>query len=267
MKKIFILSALALFSTTVFATPFDGFYAGAGIGGARGKFNNDVMTDATVVIGGTEIQDISHNNNLSVGDSSWAGSLDVGFSKVLHQNIYLGIEAAGQLENIKNNNSYDLAPTASTGIHYTRQITSQLQNELAVTFNPGIILHKNTLLYGKIGPTWGRFSTNDDFDFSETLGPGQQLAGGIDPNNGGSYKCGLRLGLGIEHYMTDRLSLRLEYLNSNYGTINSGKTHSAPMLFNGIADPTYDGSTVSASDDVAAHSNTILLGINYHFNA
>ncbi|MFN7095967.1 MAG: outer membrane protein [Gammaproteobacteria bacterium] len=267
MNKILPICLLTLLSLNVFAAPFDGFYAGAGIGGVRGTFNNNITTDASLVFGGTLQQDIAHNNSPTLSDGSWAGELDLGFGRVFYQSLYLGVEGTGQLENISNTNSFQVMPNDTTGITYTRQIKTQLQNELALTFNPGIVLHKTTLLYGKIGPSWGRFSVNDTFNFGELIGPGQQLSGMVNVNDGSSYQCGLRLGLGIEHYMTKHFSFRLEYLNTNYSTIRSGKTHSAPILLNGVADPVIAGSTVSSSDHISAHSNSVMFDINYHIGA
>ncbi len=267
MKKTVIACALALLSLNATALPFDGFYIGGVVGGTKAKVSNNENTDELIIVAGTEIQHISQDSAGNYADSSWIGGPELGFGMVFAQHYYLGLEGVAQFESIESKRSSTVLPTPATNIVYNHSTQAKLSNELAVTFNPGIVINKTTLLYGKIGPTWGRFSSSGALDFREDF-QGQGIAGNqVNFDEDAAYKVGLRLGLGIEHYFMDHLSLKLEYLNSNYGQINSGKVHSAPVLLNGVVDPIAAGSMGSIQDKLRFRNNTVMLGFNYHFGA
>jgi opacity protein-like surface antigen len=267
MKKTVIACALALLSLNATALPFDGLYLGGVVGGTKAIVHSEQMTNAILVVGGVPQLDLEQNNNHKTSDSSWIGGSELGLGKVFDQYYYLGIEAVAQFEDITRTNSFELSPTQTTPITYAHTGQAKLNNELALTFNPGIVVKKTTLIYGKIGPSWGRFSTKGNFVFTESLNPGETVSATKAFDEDYSYKVGLRLGLGIEHYIIEHLSLKLEYLNTNYGQINSGKMYTTPLLINGTADPLIAGSAIHNQSKLTFRNNTVMLGLNYHFGA
>jgi opacity protein-like surface antigen len=267
MKKNLLACMLGLISAPTFALPFDGFYVSGIVGGTKAIVHGNQDTNALLVVSDVLQQNIIQQNTPSQSDTSWIGGVELGLGHVFAQYYYLGLEGTAQFENIQSSNWFSVTPTPTTNINYTHNDAVELKNELAITFNPGIVINKTTLIYGKIGPTWGRFTSDGDLLFASAVNPTTQLNGYSQFNEGASYKAGLRLGLGIEHYFMQHLSLKLEYLNSNYGQVTSGKTYSAPILVNGATDPVFAGSMVTQNNTARVQTNTVMLGLTYHFSA
>ncbi len=267
MNKSLLTCALALLSFTAEALPFDGPYLTGVIGGTKIKADHNQATRDNLINGDTPAFNILENNKASDEDSSIIGGIELGIGKVFAQYYYLALEGSAQFEDIETSSSFDVMPTTVTPLTHEETTKAKLTNELALTFNPGIVINKTSLLYGKIGPAWGRFSSSGNLNFAAAFDPANPVTGQINYHEGGSYKTGLRLGLGIEHYFMEHLSLKLEYLNTNYGQISSGKTHTTPLLVNGALNPDTEGSSLYASDKIKARTNTVMLGLSYRLGA
>jgi len=131
-----------------------------------------------------------------------------------------------------------------------------------LTFDPGFVFNKTTLFYGKIGPAWGDFSTRANVDYSQEPFSGATLAGNTSAHDSG-YESGLLLGLGLEHYISNKLSLKLEYTHINYGSVSTGSSTPGAVTTNNTAITA--GGSVSESSSVDSESNQVLLGLAYHF--
>lgn len=260
-KKIMLTSIFTLTATSAFATPFNGFYAGADFGMSQAQFTKDQTVKLSATAGGTTIFDIPIDNQKKLVDNSLYGNIDAGFSKVFKQHFYLGLEANADFQSLDVSNNPALAENVS-GFGLSLLSTADLKNEFAVTLNPGFIFHQNTLIYGKIGPAWGRFSTHGNAQYNQNLG-GPIASASANFDDDSYYECGLRLGLGMEHYLTDHLSLKLEYVNTNYGTIHSGSPVDGAITTNppGIG---IEGNLTN-SDKISARNNSVMLGLNYRF--
>ena len=259
-KKYALAVILSLTATTVLATPFDGFYAGADIGMSQAQFNKDQTVSLKAMIEDTPIFQIPITNKKKLSDNAANGNLDIGFSKVFKQHFYLGLEANADFQNLQVTNNPDVTESVS-GFQLNMPTTVNLKNEFAVTLNPGFVFNNNTLIYGKIGPAWGRFNIDGDATYNQNLGVPASASANVEDDD--SYDCGLRLGLGIEHYLNDNLSLKLEYINTNYGTVQSDDPTTGVITTN----PPDSGltGTLSNSDKISARNNTILFGLNYRF--
>ncbi|MFN7095966.1 MAG: outer membrane protein [Gammaproteobacteria bacterium] len=260
-KKIILTAILMLATTTVLATPFDGFYAGADVGMSQAQFDKNQMVTLSATVGSTPIFEIPITNKKELSDNSFNGNIDIGFSKVFSQHFYLGLEANADFQNLQASNNPGLTEAVSS-FQITSPTTVNLRNEFALTLNPGFVFNKNTLLYGKIGPAWGRFSVDGSAQYNQNLG-GLTASAVSSFEDDNFYDCGLRLGVGVEHYLTANLSLKLEYVNTNYGNIHSGSPATG-IITTVPAGSGLEG-TLSDSDKVSARNNSILLGLNYRF--
>lgn len=252
-KKAFLVLSLTL-SSTAFAEPFDGFYVGAGVGGVKMNTENAVkqsLTTPLFSVINTHALDIENN------DKSWLGSLNLGYGKTFNQTLYLGLDAAAQFESIDMGFDTQYLDNSINTSTYLKGF-NKLDNELALTFMPGFVIKQKTLIYGKIGPTWGHFDNRIESGYEINNGLLSSYGSLHEENK--RYHTGLRLGAGIEHFVSDSFSVKLEYLNNNYfdvETLNAENTFTGPAL---------NASQLAVSDKVHAYNNSIMLGINYHFN-
>jgi opacity protein-like surface antigen len=261
-RKTMALCYLSLFAPAVWATPFDGFYAGADIGASQASFKKNQLVNLDVSILGTPIIDIPIGNKKNLSDTSILGNLDIGFSKVFKL-LYLGVEANVDFQNIQVENAPALQEQVS---NFTLPFETEvkLKNEFALTFNPGIVLNKTTLFYGKVGPAWGRFSVDGTANYSQTFGsPGPQATASTQFSDNNFYKCGLRLGVGIEQYVSEHMTLKLEFVSTDYGTIHSGTPTTGAVS---VSEPGVDVTgLLSNSDQIKARNSSVLFGFNYRF--
>jgi opacity protein-like surface antigen len=251
--KITSLTLGLLLSTTAFAEPFDGFYVGAGAGWIKGNVDQSVKQTLTLPVVGTQTL---HTPSANTDDNSWLGSVNFGFGKTFNQVFYLGLDAAAQFENIDS--GFATSYLTSNGESSSINGSSKLDNELALTFMPGFVIKQKTLVYGKVGPTWGHFNNQIHNNYT-TLSSTGYTTGGLEDSKT-AYHTGLRLGAGVEHFVSDHFSVKLEYLNNNYfdvETLNATYTYTS-----GIPSITAEQ---SISDKIHAYNNSIMLGLNYHF--
>lgn len=258
LKKTALLCALCVVSAPLLAEPFDGFYVGADVGFTQAKFKAKQSSTLDVFNNDEHIIHIPTQNNNTITDNSVIGNFDIGFSKVLKQHVYLGLEASADLQNLEGINNAVLTEQNSE-LAIPQKTRVQLENEFALTFNPGVVFNKTTLLYGKVGPAWGRFNSRSEASYTQNLGTVFNTA--TESSTGSHYETGLRLGLGIEHYVADNLSLKLEFINTNYYTIDSPKSTSA-SLESGVPEIT---GGIANSSKIRASNSSVLLGFNYRF--
>lgn len=261
MKRSILILSLSLVSLTTFATPFSGFYAGAGIGGSQISFKTTQHIQIAPVFGGTPIFNIVIASHPDLTDQSLAGNLEVGFSHVFNQHFYLGLEADADTQSLSDSNPVSVNEIIST-IAINGNTKAQLTNEFAVTLDPGIVIGQNTLFYGKIGPAWGNFDVKGSSSYSQNIG-GFATVGGSTGFKDDGYQEGLRLGLGVERYISSQFSLKLEYLHTGYDTIHSANQDVTSI---GATVPGVTGS-LSHSAKVEANNNSVMLGVNFHFSA
>lgn len=262
MKKGFLGLSLLLTPLAIYATPFNGFYAGAGIGGSQAHFDTQQRIEISPQVFGTQIFDIILSSNPDLTDQSFAGNIDVGFSHLFKQHFYLALEADANTQSLSTSNPMTINEVISPLV-IAGKTQVQLTNEFAVTLNPGFVLGENTLFYGKIGPAWGDFDVKGSSSYSQNLGGLVTLSSATHFKQQG-YEDGVRLGLGVERYISPQFSLKLEYLHTDYGTIRSDK-----QTFNSLSatTPVILSGFLSHSAKIDAADNAVMLGIHYHFTA
>ena len=262
-KQIGLVSLLSLLSVSIYAQEFDGFYFGGGLGSSQSRVNvNQSLEINAVLFNTTNIFDIVKNNKETLTDTSFLGDLNLGFGHVFAQRWYLGIEGNAVWQDLETDAAQPLQqPDGSLNI--IEKTTVKLSNQFNIALVPGIVFDKNTLLYGKVGVAWGNFDVKNSANYDQTIQAPITLSSSNSFSDSG-YENGLLLGLGIEHYLTQNLSMKLEYTHANYGTIHD----SAPMTSAiNNADPANIPitGTVTDSSKASVSTNSVMLGMSYHF--
>ncbi|MES2961813.1 MAG: outer membrane beta-barrel protein [Pseudomonadota bacterium] len=201
MKKL-ITTSLAFFSLTFISNTafaqsnFDGFYAGFGVGHARGTDKGIEYKDNGGSFYGATQRTTPEGNLFSVFG---------GFNQVIEKNILLGAETDYEKRNYShagfqeiNNSPPDLYP-----LETKVKNAKSLRARFGYIFNQDKTLSYITAGFAKINitRTYG--------DLTNALGNGTSLSKNTSHN-------GYVFGLGIEHFLTTQISLRGEYRYTKY---------------------------------------------------
>lgn len=258
------IALLSLLSASAYALPFDGFYAGGAIGGSQSEVNINQSVEVNPALDDTSILDVVQKNNGHMTDNAWLGDLNLGFGHAFSQTLYLGIEGDVAFQNLQvSKTSSTLNQNPNSPLALVGKTKVDLTNQFSLVFMPGIVLQQTTLLYGKVGPAWGDFDVKGSASYNHTINPPITLTGGNQFSNDG-YQTGLLLALGIEHYVAQNVSIKLEYDHVNYGTLHG----SSPIVSNiSSNDPVNVPITgpISNVDKISASTNSVMFGVTYHF--
>lgn len=120
--------------------------------------------------------------------------------------------------------------------HNSSGTTIRINHNWGIGILPGILLPQCTLLYGRLGYVRGRFHVHtSDSSLASTH----------------SSRAGARIGVGLEKYVCNNLSLRAEYSHINYHH-RTGRTFDT-------------NSAVSKRTISYPHTNQFELGLSYWF--
>lgn len=225
-KSIIAMAALALTSTTALAADYaepapeafswTGFYIGAWAA------YNDVNRNNELSAGGPTTIDLEDSF------SGFSGGALLGFNYQF-DSIVVGLEGDIGLADINDNNTLAAAAVLEDDIDTTYGIRARLGYAV-----------DHTLLFITGGVAWA------DYEFTLS-----SLTGGTSIDLFDDTLFGWQFGGGVEQAVTDNITVRLEYLYTDYD------------------DDTDSFSTGGATIDTEADldSHTIRLGVNFLFNA
>lgn len=263
ISAFFALPALFA-ATSASAGSFDGAYVNGFIGGLNSNLTIDQSPSVTV-------PNQNQNNGLRIRTTtentafvnSVFGGVGVGFNKVFMCRYLIGVEGVADWEDIKlNKNSY--VNELQSGFFLTSDPGIRLKNTFALLFTPGLVLDPNTLVYGVVGPRWGRFETS--LTTTNTIPSDGQARPGASVTSGtkSAYSPGITLGAGISRYVTPHLSIGAEYQFTHYNNISSPNDINATFP----ADPRVPGLTGTLTNSVGykANTNTLMVNLCYHFS-
>lgn len=262
-NKLLVLSLLSLSSTAVYASPFNGVYAGIGVGGSQARFETNQRAEISPLFGGAPIFDIVIMSKPDLTDQSWAGNVELGFSHLFNQHFFIGIEGDADTQDLSDSNPVSVNDSIG-GFNFVAYKKAELTNEYAITLDPGLVIGENTLFYAKVGPAWGHFKGEGSAQYNQPIG-GLTTLSAANSFSKDKYEDGVRVGLGIERYVSTSFSVKLEYLYTDYGTVHSGTVITSPV-HSTTPIPGLGGSLTN-SDKVTAKNSSIMLGVNYHFGA
>ncbi len=202
MKKL-IISSLIVFSleaskAALAQSNFDGAYAGLGAGYSWGEDNGKEYHDAGGIYYGSTQQTRPTGTLLSPF---------IGFNKVVNQNILLGAEA-----------DYDMRDYADKSVQKTDgvgialyPVETRVQNGKSLRARLGYVFNNDKTLSYLTGG-YSTININRTYgDLDNNLGNGTAFSK-ITRHNG------YIVGFGMEHFVTDKISLRAEYRYAQYGT-------------------------------------------------
>ncbi len=221
MRTIFILLTGLVSTLPAFGSGcFDGFYFGAGAGGAildGSQTGNGFGSLSTGEISNIYISDLEAD---FFGDT-WMGEIYAGFGCQLCF-LYAGVEVFGKYSDQKaslhrQNDNIFPAEDASEGVFNNNKVRVGPWH-YGIDFRPGILLTPQTLFYGRVGITNTQIRYHTDASNAGILGEPFDVEVIESEHRQGPF---LRLGLGIEQALCSRLGLRIEYIYTKYGSLHT----------------------------------------------
>jgi len=208
------------------AADWSGFYLGGQVGWAHGEMK---LTDVDGYNGGT----------FSYDDDGVAADVYAGYN-FQRDSLVFGLEASVGYLGLDGSRQYP----PYVGVRLPSDSRASVETDLHVTVTGRAGFAWNDfLLYFKGG--WA--GTDAKVSFIDDDPTGTTLVSGTSRSK---FKSGYTVGGGLEWAMTDMLSVRLEYMYSDFGSI----THTAT---------TAGGGSMRFKHDLEAH--TLMLGVSYRF--
>ena len=268
-------------------TMFNGFYAGAGVGELQNAAQ--INSSASVIYNSF----FSLNNQLiashheNVFQYSGLGALYVGYGHFINEcPYYLAAEVfinwAHRKNSLSNYVSYEKpqqqANNFDDGDDYVITATdiasAKLRNtEYGIDIRPGYLFDTNTLVYGRVGLGFNKVNiknklivTYDNFVNFSSLGKHSNTT--LAPNHS-KNKTALRLGVGLEHNLSDNISVTADYIYTYYGKIKASGmgdsivANGEDIIDSDISPAVSNGETVQSSTRL--YNQAVMLGIKYYF--
>jgi opacity protein-like surface antigen len=250
MKKLYIIllflgiSSLALANNrNLSVNNFDGFYLGAHAGVLKGDSSNST----NVWFG----DNYSLTNKAMKSESKPTFGLHLGYGKQINK-FYIGAEILSNFikhEDSGESQSIDIANQCIL----TNKIKIKMSGlQYGIDLRPGFVINPTTLFYGRLGIMLSRFklsslnriniiyASSADFNFTKS-----------------QYKPGLRLGLGVEEYLSHKISLHLEYIYTYYKDIKLDE-----IIHLGAPE---DPPEFTNKTKISPRTQNFIFGINYYF--
>ena len=269
--KLLVVAIGSLVCASAFAATnsgFEGFYAGARVGGLSTNAKIENNSSATFVNQYDSDNQLNSSGSNNIWDSSVAGDLFAGYGQFMNNsNIYLGGEIFAELGDpgaTMNQSSYHQQPNDDEDNETlnTRTETSLDHVGFGVDFRPGYLIDNNTLVYGRIGAVVNRetINSNDVFSFDD-------LQADVITNNVLNASrtrdvVGIRFGLGAERRINQNLSATVDYVYTDYGRVNAGAVGDVNTTDDGSPETVTGGFINNASGRLA--TQTLMIGLKYN---
>ncbi len=236
---------LALSQENAFAALPYGLYVDAGIGGQNSNFKHS----ASQTINIPTVTSFAANENLTQYSNNFIAGLGIGYSQKLAPQFVMAIEGTANWDNT----DVSTTVTANNGtVGLNNKIETKLKNDFAILLKPGLLLDRNTLVYGMIGPRWGNVETIYNANFTTTTA----VFNPIFRNS--TYKLGVTAGLGIQRDIDCHLSLAAEYAYTYYGNLPVPGNASLPILVAGT-----QVGTATNNSEARGFTNSLMLKLIY----
>ena len=280
-KRLAILLSTIGLTSAAFAVPvtsFNGFYAGAGIGGTFTQAELSGATDSLYSPGFFLIENINPLPS-DLRRDSFTGNIHLGYGHQLGQSpLYLGAEVFGDFANREMNNTqvnlsninviFVSPPTAfaSNTISTTTQVKLNT-GEFGVDLHPGILLDQNTLLSGIVGVAFNKLQINSNNSQVTAFNPDFIELPAITStfqSSASKNVAGLRLGGEVQERFNNHWGLSADYIYTDYGKINTSAVGDLDLssLQPGLVFP----NTFTANASARVHTDTVMLGLDYYFS-
>lgn len=243
--------------SSVVSTPtnFNGFYVGIGGGATFG----DTTLQLTNFLNRPGRTNTFLTNKNSAFSNNGLGVAFIGYGHAF-QSFYLGGELGGSLSNGIRTTTHSLAQQEvgfPTPFIVSNASSMHLKDyEFTIDARPGFLVTASTLVYGRIGAAFNRINLNSASQFQFSTPTSAQAV--LLPYNTSHSETGLRLGLGFEKMFTSHLSLRGDYIFTDYGKLNGKGIVPFPFL-----GPTV---TFSNATRLKVQTHTVLASLSYYFS-
>ena len=270
-----------------------GFYAGLSGGVMQARAKIAASPSATFTNYYDDENQISSSQEAHIWKDTGIGAIYLGYRQpVNNSNFFMAGEIFSNIAKHKvtlNNFVYHQQPNDDEDFESITTATQAKLNdaEFGVDIQPAYLFDSHTVFYGRLGAAFNRLTvrSNSNFsftylgsDFQETAPPPVlPLDPPINFNSPLALSkakdvVGLRLGLGIEHNLSDNIAITADYIYTNYGKVNTAGIADAQGIVedNGIyysllPATTTGGLTSRASARLA--TQTLMLGLKYTFPA
>jgi outer membrane immunogenic protein len=262
MKKTFLIGSFisVLFTgNSAFADEpsWSGFYGAAMLGYTFGDVEEN---RGTYVLYDPVNGDYHAILNGSNGDSlkGFSGTFRLGYNKELSGNNLIGVELGATFQDADAkspiSNTYDiLSPYDPNRVDPNPLVDkTKVNNYQTLGLRLGHIFNQNTLVYVSGGVAYGKINRT-----LSQPGPDENWFSVGASDSSTSRETGYDIGLGVEHKLSDKLSVRANYEYVDFGKVKD--------TFNSVLD---DGSTVSAVKvDQSANIDfsNLSVGLQYQF--
>jgi len=264
MKQLLIALAAGMLATQAFAADvsvtdddvlppeveveainWEGFYIGAGVG------YNSLTTDV----------DELESDGLTLGGFG-------GFNAQIDSNWVVGLEGSFHVpqHNWSYGTSYEEELTVGgVALEFTFDASVDIGMDYEVTVTPriGYLIQPNTMLYAKAGAAYGVFDTSISGSASVTSGNDTAEASASASDTQAEW--GYAVGAGVEHMVTDRVFIGLDYTYTAYsvdGSIDSVNWSASDSNGNS-ASGSFDVSGASYDSDVDNHTFMARIGMRF----
>jgi opacity protein-like surface antigen len=288
---------------------FDGFYAGIGGGvtytradataAGSGTFVHDETYNMGTIPTSEGVSTLPLSLDTSLSEFMVAGEAFVGFGKsfaignVGRNNFYLGLEIFGKLtpmdpdnsvSNTKNENINAIPPSGQAAVANSGTLDADLYNYCSFggDLRFGYLITPKIMVYLLAGIDVAPFQYTVNYNGTASYDLYNLIDGNLYPESlsaGGSsrdtsWKTGFSPGIGVEAMLTNKLSLRAQFVytywgdggfnsSSSYTSGNGGSKGEKPAYFE-FAD-TYT-SNVASGDANSIQRGILTVDLVYHFN-
>jgi opacity protein-like surface antigen len=261
-------------------SPFDGVYVGAE-GGILNSFANvDSTTNANFLTQYANApttansQKLSSNSNTNLNHNFGVGAFSIGFGKLTQSKVYVGGELALNLANRKT--SFITAPSESAVDPFpafqnnnatlnTNTYTKLNFAEFDMDGKFGTVLTPNMLVYARLGAAFNQLKINSNNTLTINELERVPLTKTSALNVAGTRNLvGLRFGLGGEHFLTQNLVAKLDYVFTWYG--KTGINGAANVQNTGPVPPTTTANGLTNSTFAKMNTQTVMVGLSYYFH-
>lgn len=283
--KIFALVALGFgLPACAMATGnpnFNGYYGGLGIGVLQTNAQISSSTSATYSNTIAEVNELAlSQSNVNLYGHNGTAAIYLGFGHFFgDSNFYWAAEIFGNWASRKktlNNWAFHADPFVADDFEsITTATTVKLQSgEWGIDLRPGFLFDTNTMVYGRIGVAFNRLNTTTTNDFSFTNNPNPENPFEITDTyltslNQSKKKSvtSLRLGVGIEHLITDNLAVTADYIYTYYGKVSTSGLADVTSAGEDTPDPTIFVTTDGLVADSSGKMGTqvAMIGLKYYF--
>jgi opacity protein-like surface antigen len=250
---LFSLMVPSLVMASPSSPPFSGWNASLGVGVEMP--NISMMSNLFSTL--PSIQETEFIVSPTMTENQVKGVARIGYNRIFSDCFLVGLAVDAVFRNYRMK-FHGRVTELNSELLYETDTGLSISNQYALLLKFGKLVCDKTLIYGLVGPQWGKFTYEFDATFSQNLGVI------IESTLQGREKCyrgGVLLGLGTEFLLSRCISLALEYTHTSYGNCRI-KDVEAPITVDGIEFP--DGKFLHlASFKVRNNFVTLRLGFYY----